>query len=309
VGDTGERDVEQAITQYTSTKAQVPFLETGLQKARHALSILLGMPPGQLKDRVDHDQEIPRAPLNIAVGIPAELLRRRPDIRNAELKAASQCALIGVAKADLYPSFSLIGSFGFLSADVGNAGLGDIFSWSSRTVTFGPSFQWNILNYGRITNKVRVQDARLQGLLLNYQDTVLRAQQEVEDGLVEFLKAQERIDLLKKSAEAARRSAELALIQYREGTTDYTTVITAQQALLSEQDRLAATRGEAPLGLVAVYRALGGGWQIREGKPFVPQDIKTMMVERTNWGSLLSEPQKPPPAPGEDKILLRAPDW
>jgi len=309
VGDTGERDVEQAITQYTSTKAQIPFLETGLQKARHALSILLGMPPGQLKDRLGQDQEIPRAPLNIAVGIPAELLRRRPDIRNAELKAASQCALIGVAKADLYPSFSLIGSFGFLSADVGNAGLGDIFSWSSRTVTFGPSFQWNILNYGRITNKVRVQDARLQGLLLNYQDTVLRAQQEVEDGLVEFLKAQERIDLLKKSAEAARRSAELALIQYREGTTDYTTVITAQQALLSEQDRLAATRGEAPLGLVAVYRALGGGWQIREGKPFVPQDIKAMMVERTNWGSLLSEPQKPPPAPGEDKILIRGPDW
>ncbi len=308
-GDTSERDVQQALTQVASTQAQIPFLETGVQKARHALSILLGMPPGQLRDRLEGNWEIPRAPLNIAVGIPAELLRRRPDIRNAELRAASQCALIGVAKADLYPSFSLSGSFGFLSANVGDAGLGDIFSWSGRTATFGPSFQWNILNYGRITNNVRLQDARLQGLLLNYQDTVLRAQQEVEDGLVEFLKAQERADFLEKSVAAASRSADLALMQYRDGSTDYTTVITAQQALLAEQDRLAATRGEVPLGLVAVYRALGGGWQIREGKPFVPEDIKSVMMERTNWGSLLSEPLKPPPAPGSEKIIVQPPDW
>jgi NodT family efflux transporter outer membrane factor (OMF) lipoprotein len=293
-GDTGERDVQQAITQLSSTESQIPFLETGLQKARHALSILLGMPPGLLRDRLEADQGIPQAPL---------------DIRNAELQAASQCALIGVAKADLYPSFSLAGSFGFLSADVGNAGLGDIFSWSSRSVTFGPSFQWNILNYGRITNNVRVHDARLQGLILSYQDTVLRAQQEVEDGLVEFLKAQERIDFLKTSVDAAKRSADLALMQYRGGSTDYTTVIMAQQALLSEQDRLAATRGESPLGLVAVYRALGGGWQIREGKPFVPKDIKSVMMERTNWGSLLSEPIALPPPPGSEKTIVRGPDW
>ncbi len=308
-GDTGERDVQQALTQVTGTQAQIPFLETGIQKARHALSILLGMAPGQLRGRLDGDRGIPRAPLNIAAGIPAQLLRRRPDIRNAELQAESQCALIGVAKADLYPSFSLNGSFGFLSADVGNASVGDIFSWSSRTATFGPSFRWNILNYGRITNNVRVQDARLQGLILNYQDTVLRAQQEVEDGLVEFLKAQERIDLLNKSVNAAKRSAELALMQYRGGSTDYTTVILAQQALLSEQDRLAGTQGEAPLGLVAVYRALGGGWQIREGKPFVPEDVKSAMMERTDWGSLLSAPLEPPPAQDGGRSLLRGPDW
>ena len=308
-GDTGERDVQQAITQLTGTQAQIPFLETGIQKARHALSILLGMAPGQLRDRLDGDRGIPRAPVNIAVGIPAELLRRRPDIRNAELQAASQCALIGVAKADLYPSFSLNGSFGFLSSDAGNAGLGDIFSWSSRTAAFGPSFQWNILNYGQITNNVRVQDARLQGLILNYQDTVLRAQQEVEDGLVEFLKARERVGFLTKSVGAARRSADLALMQYRGGSTDYTTVIMAQQALLSEQDRLAGTRGEAPLGLVAVYRALGGGWQIREGKPFVPEDVKSAMMERTDWGSLLSSPLSLPPAPDSGKTVIQAPDW
>jgi len=308
-GDTGERDVQQAITLLTGTQSQIPYLETGLQKARHALSILLGMPPGKLQDRLDGHPGIPRAPLNIAVGIPAELLRRRPDIRNAELRAASQSALIGVAKADLYPSFSLTGSFGFLATDVGNAGLGDIFSWSSRTVNFGPSFQWNILNYGRITNKVRFQDARLQTLILDYQDTVLKAQQEVEDGLVEFLKAQERTAFLEKSVAAAKRSADLALMQYRGGSTDYTTVILAQQALLNEQDRLAATRGESPLGLVAVYRALGGGWEIREGKPFVPVEIKKDMEVRTNWGSLLSEPMKLPPAPGSQETIVRGPDW
>ena len=308
-GDTSERDVQQAITLLASTQAQIPYLQTGLQKAQHALSILLGMPPGQLKDRLKGGSGIPRAPLEVAAGIPAELLRRRPDIRNAELQAASQCALIGVAKADLYPAFSLSGSFGFAATNVGSASVGDIFDWSSRTAFFGPTFRWNILNYGRITNNVRVQDARLQSLIINYQDIVLRAQQEVEDGLVEFLKAQERIGFLKRSVDAAGRSADLALKQYRGGSTDYTTVIQAQQALLAEQDRLAGTRGELPLGLVAVYRALGGGWQIREGNPFVPEDIKSVMMERTNWGDLLNEPLKFPPPPGSEESLLRVPDW
>ena len=308
-GDTSERDVQQAITLLASTQARIPFLETGLQKAQHALSILLGMPPGRLRDRLEGDRGIPRAPLDIAVGIPAELLRRRPDIRNAELQAASQCALIGVAEADLYPSFSLNGSFGFAATNIGGASVGDIFNWNSRIATFGPTFQWNILNYGRITNNVRVHDARLQSLIIIYQDTVLRAQQEVEDGLVEFLKAQERIGFLKKSVHAAGRSADLALMQYRGGSADYTTVILAQQSLLGEQDRLAATQGELPLGLVSVYRALGGGWQIREGNPFVPEDVKSIMMKRTNWGDLLTAPLDLPPAPGTEKSVLRGPDW
>jgi outer membrane protein TolC len=267
------------------------------------------MPPGRLRDRLEGDRGIPRAPLDIAVGIPAELLRRRPDIRNAELQAASQCALIGVAEADLYPSFSLSGSFGFAATNIGGASVGDIFNWNSRIATFGPTFQWNILNYGRITNNVRVHDARLQSLIIIYQDTVLRAQQEVEDGLVEFLKAQERIGFLKKSVHAAGRSADLALMQYKGGSADYTTVILAQQSLLGEQDRLAATQGDLPLGLVSVYRALGGGWQIREGNPFVPEDVKSVMMKRTNWGDLLTAPLDLPPAPGTEKSVLRGPDW
>jgi outer membrane protein TolC len=254
-----------------------------------------------LHDLLSGSSEIPRAPLEVAVGIPAELLRRRPDIRSAELQAASQSALIGVAKAELYPSFSLTGSFGFLSSDAGTFDLSDIFMWKSRTATFGPSFQWNILNYGRLSNNVRVQDARFQALLLNYQETVLRAQQEVEDGLVDFLKSQERVSLLSKGVEAAKRSADLALIQYSEGATDYTTVLTAQQALLEQQDRLAGGQGDVPQGLIAVYRALGGGWELREDQDFIPVEVKETMEERTDWGELLS--------PDKKDIVIRTPDW
>jgi NodT family efflux transporter outer membrane factor (OMF) lipoprotein len=308
-GATSERDVQQALTQLNSTESEIPFLETGLRQAQNGLSILLGMPPGQLDDLLDGSSGIPRAPLEVAVGIPAELLRRRPDIRNAELQAAAQSGLIGVAKADLYPSFSLIGSFGFLSSDVGKFDLDDIFLWESRTASFGPSFRWNILNYGQITNTVRVQDARFQELIVNYQNTVLRAQQEVEDGLVAFLKGQERVDLLSKAVEAAKRSADLALIQYREGATDYTTVLTAQQALLSEQDRLAGSQGEVPQGLIAVYRALGGGWEIREGKDFIPLETMAEMKERTNWGGLLKPAAVQQPPDAKPTASIRTPDW
>ena len=308
-GATSERDVQQALTQLNSTESDIPFLETGLRQAQNGLSILLGMPPGQLNDLLADYSGIPQAPLEVAVGIPTELLRRRPDIRTAELQAAAQSALIGVSKADLYPSFSLTGAFGFVSSDVGKFDLGDIFLWESRTASFGPSFRWNILNYGQITNTVRVPDARLQELIINYQNTVLQAQQEVEDGLVGFLKGQERVSLLAGAVEAAKRSADLALIQYREGATDYTTVLTAQQALLSEQDRLASSQGDVPLGLIAVYRALGGGWEIREGKDFIPPETKEEMEERTNWGGLLRPAAVQQPPDRKPKASIRTPDW
>ncbi len=308
-GATSERDVQQALTQLKSTEAQIPSLETSIRRTQYALSILLGMPPGKLNDLLAGSGGIPKAPLEVAVGIPAELLRRRPDIRNAELQAAAQSALIGYAKADLYPSFSLTGVFGFLSSNAGKSNLSDLFSWSSRVATFGPSFQWNILNYGRITNNVRVQDARLQKLLLNYQETVLRAQKEVEDGLIEFLKAQERVSLLSKSVGAAQRSAELALTQYREGATDYTTVLTAQQSLLNEQDRLAGSQGDVPQGLISVYRALGGGWEIREGKEFIPLQVKEAMESRTNWGKLLTPQAVQTWVPDKERSVIRNPDW
>jgi outer membrane protein TolC len=227
------------------------------------------------------------------VGVPADLLRRRPDVRRAEMQAAAQSAAIGVTQAALYPALSLTGTFGFLSTDVGSFSMSDVFLWKSHVANFGPALQWNIFNYGQITNQVRVQDARLQQLLLNYQNTVLNAQREVEDNLVAFLELQERAQLLGDSTAAAQRSLDLAMLQYRHGTTDFTTVLTAQQALLGEQDSLAGTLGDISISLVGVYRALGGGWKIREGNDVLPEAVKAQMAKRVDWGELLTPAASP----------------
>ena len=174
-------------------------------------------------------------------------------------------------------------------------------------VTVGPSITWNILNYGQITNNVRVQDARFQQLLLSYQNTVLQAQQEVENFLAGFLRYQESTESLAISTSAAKHSLDLAFIQYQHGSTDFTTVLTAQQSLLASQDSLAISMGNIALNLVGVYRALGGGWELRQGEDIVPPQIKEAMAKRTNWGCLLSPAAYMPP-PGA-KSDIRSPDW
>jgi NodT family efflux transporter outer membrane factor (OMF) lipoprotein len=306
-GTTSQRDVEQAKTVLASTEATIPTIDIQLRQTKNALCVLLGMPPNRLTDLVPESAIIPAPPPQVAVGIPADLLRRRPDIRAAELQAMAQCSRIGVAKADLYPAFSLMGTVGFTASDVASFYMGDLFQWRSRAGSFGPSFQWNLFNYGQITNQVRVQDARFQQVLLAYQNTVLKAQQNVEDSLVAFLKSQERARFLAQSTQAAIRSLELAVLQYREGMTDFTTVLTAQQSLLREQDSLATTLGEISRNLVEVYRSLGGGWQIREGQDFVPAAVREAMAKRTNWGRLLTPVAVEPPV-GPQR-LIRAPQW
>jgi outer membrane protein TolC len=156
---------------------------------------------------------------------------------------------------------------------------------------------------------VRVQDACFQELLITCQSAVLKAQQEVEDALTAFLRSQERAGLLAESTEAAKRSLDLAVLQYREGITDFTTVLTAQQAPLNEQDNLANTLGDIARSLVGIYRALGGGWQIREGQDFVPEMTKAQMAQRTNWGGLFQPAAYVESAPGEPGALVRLPDW
>ncbi len=308
-GATSERDVEQARTILNDTRSAIPALQAQLQQARNALCILLGLTPGSLADMLAGPAPIPVAPPVVAVGIPADLLRRRPDIRSAEYQAMAQAAQIGVAKADLFPAFSLSGTFGFLSTDLERSNLGDLFRWSSRTYVAGPSISWNIFHYGRIVNSVRVEDARFQELLLFYQNTVLRAQQEVEDALAAFLRAQEQAEFLARSAESARGSLDLAAAQYRGGAVDFTTVLTSQQALLNEQDRLVSTLGEISRNLVGVYRAMGGGWQIREGTDLIPEDLKEVMAKRSDWGDLLSPSVYLPRPSEEQERLVRAPDW
>ncbi len=288
-GEVSETDSQQAKSEYAQTRSQIPQLEIGLRQNQHALSTLLGRPPSDLADLLGAGGPVPAAPAQVAIGIPAELLRRRPDIRSAEQQAASQSALIGATKADLYPAFSLSGTFGFLSTDVGNSDLSNAFDWKSRVVSFGPAVVWNVFNYGQITNQVRAQDAAFQAAVLSYQNTVLQAQQEVEDGLVSFLGAQETVALLSEGVAAARRSVDLAATQYRAGAASYTTVLTAQQNLLAQQDQLAVTQGSVAQGLISLYRALGGGWETREDQDFVRADIEEAMARRTNWGGLLQE--------------------
>jgi outer membrane protein TolC len=280
-----------------------------LRQAKNGLSLLLGMLPNDLAEILEGSSEIPVSPPEIVVGIPNDLLRRRPDVRSAEYQAAAQSAQIGVAKADLYPAFSLTGMFGFLSTNVNDFKLSNIFDWNSRTFQFGPSVQWNIFNYGRITNNVRVQDARFEQLLIAYQNTVLKAHREVEDALVAFLKAQERAEFLARSAAAAKTTLDLAVEQYREGLKDFTTVLIAQQTLLNEQDNLTVTLGNLSTNLVGVYRGLGGGWEIREGTELVPPDVKEEMARRTNWGALLTPASSTKLAPGERKSPIRLPEW
>ena len=308
-GTATELDVEQARTVLNNTLAAIPSLEAQLRQSKHGLSVLLGLAPGDLSDYLQGASDIPIAPSQVVAGIPADLLRRRPDIRRAEYQAAAQSAQIGVAKADLYPSFSLTGSFGFLSSTAGTSHLGDMFNWHSRSLAAGPSFQWNILNYGQITNNVRVQDARLQELLIAYQNAVLKSQQEVEDNLVAFLRSQERARFLAMSTAAAKNALDIAVLQYRQGIKDFTTVLIAQQALLNEQDNLAVTLGSISSNLTGVYRSLGGGWEIREGKELVPHEIVEEMAQRTNWGSLLAPAAYNPPLVEGKKSPIRPPDW
>lgn len=282
-GEVTALDSAQALSLLEDTRALIPDLETGIRQTENTLSILLGMPPRDLSDVVGARRaQIPRPPAAIGLGVPADLLRRRPDVRVAERQLAAQSAQIGVAKADFLPRFALVGSVSVAAED-----FPDLFEGRSFENFGGPSVRWAILNYGRITNNVRVQDASYQALIGAYEQTVLRAQAEVESALAAYLGAQRKLAALERSVTAATRAVELAEIQYREGAYDYTRVLDTQQFLVNEEDRMVATKGNVGIALTALYKALGGGWEIRMGRDFVSDDQKTQMRERTSWGGML----------------------
>ncbi|HTV45121.1 MAG TPA: efflux transporter outer membrane subunit [Stellaceae bacterium] len=309
-------DVYQAQNVLGQTEATVPQLTAELDQGLDALRVLLGMAPRPLDNLLAGPTTIPVPPDTVATGIPADLVRRRPDIRAAELAAMAQSAQIGIAEAELYPAFSLFGTFGTVSANIAGHKLSDIVMGKGITFGFGPSFSWNILNYGQITNTVRVQDAKLQELLVDYQNTVLTAQQQVEDGLATYLQSRQQVDDLRASVAAANAALGLAFLQYRLGTRDFTTVLTAEQNLYTAQTDLATAKGNVATGLATVYRALGGGWQIRDDQEFVPAQTVEEMRARTNWGELLPAPGGPPPppapalpTPADVSAKVRPPEW
>lgn len=262
-GSSSELDALQARTLLLSTEAAIPELEATLSKARNALSVLLGLAPSHLGQVLAEDGEQPAVPARIAVGLPADLLRQRPDVRRAELQAMAQNAVVGVATADLYPSFSLSGFLGAGSKNVdsGNALIDNFLSADGSAFSVGASFVWPFLNYGRIKNNIEVQDVRLQQALIAYQETVIQGAREVEDAMAALASAQQKDRILGESVTVAERSAELAFLRYQEGFADYQRVLNAQQALFAQQQRYAANRGQVVSSVIQLYRSLGGGWQ------------------------------------------------
>lgn len=294
-GAVSELDVSTARATLANTRALIPDLEDSLRQSRLSLCVLLGRTPSSLDAELNPPDgvqtRVPEAPPRIAAGIPADLLRRRPDVRAAERLAAAQSARIGEATADLYPSISLTGSTGFASSTFEGArsrDLGDIADSNSFTGFIGLNINWPILNYGRIESNIRVQDARFEQAAAAYQDSVVRAAADVESGLSAFLKSTERADHLREAVAASSRSVELSLIQYRAGAVDFIRVNNAQSELVEQQDSLVVSRASIALGAVRAYRALGGGWEIRGQDEFIDPGTIERMRQRTDWGDVLS---------------------
>jgi NodT family efflux transporter outer membrane factor (OMF) lipoprotein len=258
-GATTRLDVTQGESNLAQTEAAIPPLEAARRQAANQLCILMAMPPRDL-DAALGRRDIPAVSPMVAVGIPADLLCRRPDVRRAEREAAAQSAQIGVATAALYPHLSISGTI-FYDAER----FQQLFEPGSLGGSVGPSFTWNILNYGRLVGGINVQDARFQQLVLRYQNTVLQANAEAENALVGFLQAQQQVGYLATSVRAAEESLSLVRIQYNEGKTDFNRVVNVEQLLTQQEDQLAVARGSVAGNLILLYKALGGGWQIPNG--------------------------------------------
>ena len=261
-GLTSALDVAQAESNLNDTESTIPRLEQDLNFALNRLAVLLGVTPGSLHQELSATAELPSGPPNGAFGIPADVMRQRPDIRAAERTLASQTALVGVATADLYPSFSLSGFFTFNWANITDQNTG---------TTWGiiPGFNWNLFDRNRIRARIQVEEARTQQAFLAYEQTVLLALEDVENSMIAYLKEQERRDRLADAVDAAQRSVELVRTQYLAGLTNFQNVLDSQRSLFRFQDSLVLSEGLTVQNLVALYRSLGGGWDPEN--PMVPE--------------------------------------
>lgn len=280
-GQSAELDLQQAKTQYLGTLSSIPELEGQVLRTRNALAVLIGQPPNALPQLLENQGLIPLVDRAVLQDVPASLLLRRPDVRAAELNVAAQSALIGVAETDFYPSLTLLGSIVWST---------DTLKGTSNSLDLigGPSLRWNLFDHGQISNNVRVQDARLQQLIEVYRDKVREAAREADDAASGLSKSLERERILSEAQVAAKRSLSLANSQYREGYSDFQRVLDAQRALLEQQDNYLVSRSNAVSNLIALYKALGGGWY--SALPTVDPDTRQQMEHRTDWGDLLHEP-------------------
>jgi multidrug efflux system outer membrane protein len=248
-------DVAQAEANLARSEADIPLFRIGLEAAINRLSTLIGEQPGPLREKLIEDAPIPAVPAEIALGVPADLLRRRPDIRAAERQLAAQTARIGVATADLYPRFSLSGFFAFESRELDN-----LFEGGSLTWGIGPAFRWNLFDGGRIRGLIDIEDARTEQALAVYERSVLLALEEVETSIVSYHMDLDRRAILERAVDAFQRSASLADDLYRKGLTSFLNVLDAQRELFLQQNELAGSQGDVVRDVVRIYKALGGGW-------------------------------------------------
>jgi len=260
-GQATELDVDQAESVLAQTESQTPSLEIQRRQLANRICILLGLPVQDL------DTFLGRAPIpstrpDVVIGIPADMLRNRPDVRRQERKTAMESARIGMAESDLYPAISVTGNLGYSARHFSQTFSGDAFSGA-----VGPGFRWNVLNYGRILSNIERVEATFEAQVANYQQTVLQAGLEAENAIVEFLKSQEQTKKLEVSVKAMEKSAQIAMVQYKGGLVDFNRVSLIEQNLVSQQNLLAQAQGNTTLGVVNLYRALGGGWEIRLSQP------------------------------------------
>jgi NodT family efflux transporter outer membrane factor (OMF) lipoprotein len=248
------QDVEQARSNSEQTRAQIPFIEANLAAAEHSLDILLGHAPGTLHARLAVPAALPAVPPQVAVGIPADTLRQRPDVRAAERTLAAQTARVGVAEAARYPNFSLFGTLGLESLTLGSLGIG------AATSSLGADITAPIFNAGRLRAQVEVQDALREQALVAYEQTVLVALEEAENALVDLARNRERGEALANAVASARTAAELARLRYGAGLIDFQPVLTSERSALVLEESLARNRADGVLALIRLYKALGGGW-------------------------------------------------
>lgn len=276
-------DVAQAKTNLGSTESLIPSLEQGKTAAILRIAVLLGVHPGAVRKELEKAGEVPTPPSEVHVGVPADLIRQRPDIRAAERRLAAQTEQIGVATAELYPQFSLSGFFGLQSGSLSNL-------FSSNSVTWGMGFpiRWRIFEGGRIRSEIEVQEARTEQALKIYEQTVLLAIEEIEGSINRFTQEQDRRDALRRAVAAAQESVTLSIDLYRQGLVDFQNVLDSQRSLLSFQDAMAESEGAVAANLVAVYKALGGGWRSMEPPPETPEK-----------GALAEEPEAAEPETAE----------
>ena len=286
-GEVSGLDSEQAKTLLFNTKATISILEPTLQQLKNSLAILLGKAPYDMMDLLSKNQGLPSMQNNIHVGMPQNLLRRRPDIRSSERQLAAQSAQIGFAVTELYPHFNI---GGVISTNTGSKGSNMFRDEYSNWNTF-ISFDWNIFNYGRLKSNIRLQDALFQQNLEDYRQTILEAQGEVENAIVAFIASKKQVVDYTQAVNSSQSAATLSQLQYKDGLVNFNTVINILQTLSIQQDTLVQTQGNTATDLINIYKSLGGGWEIRDNRDpvdFLPQKMKDEMKARTSqWEDAL----------------------